>query len=375
MSYRSVTIRVVALSAVVLLLTPAGSALAASSPAPSATPQSIPSEVIPPSTAGSGKVTFAAGPGNATSLDSRNSFSYNRIAAGTVIQDFLGVSNFSDQPETFTLGSADAYTNTGGVTTLKEDNQRSTDIGSWITFAHTQVTIPSHARLNEPITITVPSNAKPGDHQGGVFAEYRIGSGSSGSNSFAQDHRVGVPVYISIPGAVVAKLGISSLTTSYNGTVNPIGDGSTTVSYTVTNAGNVNLTGTQNIAITGLYGIPLASVKATKLPELLPGDSYQVKTSVPGVFALSWMTAKVTIQPIQTHPNSAGPAPKIAAATKSAGLWGTPVLLLVIIVAIVVGVVGGRFWFRRRQALAEDRLYDAIEQARRETAEQLTGGA
>ena len=58
--------------------------------------------------------------------------------------------------------------------------------------------------------------------------------------------------------------------------------------------------------------------------------------------------------------------------TKSAGFWGTPVLLLMLIVLIVLGVWGGRKYFRYRDNAREDALYEAVEQARRETAEQLT---
>jgi hypothetical protein len=378
MSHRSRLLATAVLTSAALLLTPLVPAGAATptAPTPSTSTQSISPDEIPPNISGSNKVTFAAAPGNASGLDGRSSFSYNRMAAGTVIEDFLGVSNFSDQPETFTLGSADAFINGSGVLTLNADNQKSTDLGSWITFSHTQVTIPAHARLNEPVKITVPPNAKPGDHEGGAFVEFKIGSSSSSANSFVQDHRVGVPIYISVPGKVVTGFSISSLTSSYHKTLNPFGEGGASVSYTITNTGNVILSGTQNIAITGLFGIPLASVKGPAVPALLPGDSFKVKLSVPGVFPLGWMTAKVSIQPKVTHPDSAGPSPKVVTkVTKTAGLWGTPFLLILIILLVIIGVWGGRLWFRYRRDYRQVQLFDAVERARQEASAQLTGAS
>jgi len=363
------------LLALIAVLFPVAHASADSSTASASTPapQPIPQNLTPPTANGSDKVTFSVVPANTNGPDGRVSLSYNRITPGTVIEDYIGVNNFSDQPVKFTLGSADAYTNATGSLTLYADDRRSSDIGSWVTFTRNEVTIPAHARLNEPIKVTVPRNAKPGDHTGGVFAEYKIAAGTGGASNFNQDHRVGVPLYVSVPGAVAPGLSIQSLSTSYHSTLNPLGEGSATVSYTVVNTGNVNLVGTQHISVKGLFGITVASIKGPELPEVLPGKSFKVVVRVSGVFPLAWMKTKVTIQPTLTHPNNAGPTPKkIAQASKSAGFWASPILLILLILLIVAAVLGGRYWFRYRRALTDDRLFDAIEKAKRETRNQLT---
>jgi hypothetical protein len=320
------------------------------------------------------KITFSAVAANQKGADGRITFTYDAIAPGTVLHDFVGVVNYSAVPETFSLGAADAYTTNTGSLSLLSDDQRSTDLGSWVTIPDKSVVVPPNAEVNEPFTLTVPRNAKPGDHTGGIFAEAKVGGNSTGTGGVAVDHRVAVPIFLQVPGKVVTSFALGSLTTKYDSTANPFGGGRASVSYTVTNTGNVNLTGTQQVAISGLFGT-LASTKPPQLPELLPGESFKVKVSVPGVFPLGWMTTKVTVSPKQTRANtgSAKP-PAIAKVTKSAGFWATPLLLILFVLLIAAGVWGGRRYFRYRREVREDDLYEAVEKARRETKEQLTGG-
>lgn len=343
----------------------------------SPTPSPIASAAsTPPSAASTGsrapaatKITFSTVTANAKGADGRLTFTYDAIHPGTVIHDYFGVVNYSDVPATFDLGAADAYTTDSGSLSLLSDDQKSTDIGSWVTIPDKILVVPAKSQVTEPFTLSVPFNAKPGDHTGGMFAEAKVGAGNNGANGVAVDHRVAVPMFLQVPGKVVAGLAIGSLSTNYHNTANPVGSGSATVSYTVTNTGNVNLSGVQKIAITGPFGISLASIKGPELPELLPGKSFRVNLSVHGTFPLAWMTTKVAISPSETRANTGSlPPPTVAKVTKSAGFWATPILLLIIIVLLAAGVWGGRIYFRYRRDVRDDAILEAMENARLEKA-------
>ena len=92
--------------------------------------------------------------------------------------------------------------------------------------------------LNEPFTLTVPANAQPGDHIGGVIAAL---TQRANGGRVAQENRVGDAVYLRVSGPLQPVLSVESLSVGgYHGTVNPFGGGSTSVSYTVHNTGNVS---------------------------------------------------------------------------------------------------------------------------------------
>jgi hypothetical protein len=217
--------------------------------------------------------------------------------------------------------------------------------------------------VNEPITLTVPANATPGDHVGGVVASV---SEALQGGKFAREDRVGVAMYLRVAGPLHPALSVESASTNgFHGTANPFGGGSTTVSYTVHNTGNVRLSGNQEVTVTGLFGIPLATVRPATLQQVLPGDSVRVVAHLTGVFPAGPLDVHVKVTPAEV-PGSPHLTVPLAAGAYTVSMWATPWSQLGLLILLVAAAFGVRWWLRGRRRRRSDLLAAAVEQGRRE---------
>lgn len=322
----------------------------------------------PNPTPAAGTTSWSVAPSTAKGPDARTHFSYDGIKPNTVVYDYVGITNFSTRPVTFRVYASDGITTTAGSIGLAPTKQQAVDIGAWVHLAHNTVTVPARARVNEPFTLSVPANATPGDHVGGVIASVtQVTQGGK----VARDDRVGTALYLRVAGPLHPMFGVESVSANgYHGTVNPFGGGGTTVSYTVHNTGNVRLSGAQTVTVTGPFGITLATARPTALDEVLPGDSVRVTAHLSGVFPAGPLDVHVAVDPTPV-PGSPRMTVTPQPGSYTLGLWAMPwpqLLLLILLLAIGFGAVR---WRRERRRRQDGALAAAVEQGRREAAEQL----
>ncbi|HEX5120703.1 MAG TPA: DUF916 domain-containing protein [Pseudonocardiaceae bacterium] len=315
-------------------------------------------------------ISWTVVPSTAKGPDGRTHFSYTDVKPGTELRDYVGITNFSTKPITFKVYPVDGVTTSAGSLGLASANQKPVDLGAMVRLDAHSVTLPPHARANVPLTVLVPADATPGDHVGGVVASV---TEARNGGKVAREDRIGVAMYLRVIGPLHPALGIESVsTTGYHGTPNPFGGGSTTVSYTVHNTGNVRLGANQQVRITGLFGIPVATVHPKALDELLPGGAVRVTTKVSGVVPLAPLGVHITVTPTPV-PGSPGLRVALRPATYAVGIGGLPwpqLVLLLVLVGLGYGLVRWLRARRRRHALA---VAAAVEQGRREATAQLTG--
>ena len=344
---------------------PSGASMpSAASPSPS------PPKPTKPAKPPKASTTWAVQPSTAKGPDGRNTYTWPKLKPGTVVHDHVGVSNFSAHPVTFQVYATDAFVTSSGNLDLLPAATKPIDIGSWVHFLHNTITVPGHARINEPFTLTVPRNATPGDHTGGVIGS--IARKAVNDQGVTQDNRIGVPIYLRVDGPLHPVMGIESVSTGYQSTINPFGGGGTNVSYTVHNTGNVRLTGTQTVTVTGPFGVTLATVHPKPLLQLLPGQSFRVSTHLSGVFPAGPLTVHVRVHPVAvnglTHTGAA-----YATVSHSAGMLALPwPQLLLLIVLVGAGFVVW-WWAQRMRGNRAATLAAAVEKGRREAAEVLAG--
>lgn len=354
-----------ALAALIMAAPMAGTAIATPSspsapgshaPTPSKAPTSKPK---PP------KITWTVQPSTVKGPDGRASYTWTDIKPRAVLHDYVGVSNFTSKPVTFKVYATDAFVDRNGGLNLLPAATAPTDIGTWVHLLHDTVKVPAHSRVNEPFTVTVPANATPGDHTGGVLASILT------TGQVKVDNRVGVPIYLRVSGKLNPVLSIESTSTSYHNTINPFGGGGTTVSYTVHNIGNVRLTGTQTVSVTGPFGVTLATVHPAPLLQLLPGSFVRVTAHLSGVYPAGPLTAHVKIIPVPVNGLQHTTGAPLAAIKHSTGMWALPWPLLVLLILLAGGGYGVWWWMRRRRKLHSAALVAAVEKGRLEAASEL----
>jgi hypothetical protein len=201
-----------------------------------------------------------------------------------------------------------------------------------------------------PFTVRVPENAPVGDHLSGLVASL-VSQGRTPGDRSANvnlEQRIAVRVSTRVAGVLQARLEVDDVSAAYVGSLNPVGRGTTTVTYTVHNAGNVRLGGKPSINVHGLFGPSFSPSELPDIPLLLPGYSATVTVEVPDVIPLVSMSADVSVVALSAV-GDANPASDTA--TASAHFWAVPWTLLALLLALILAVA---WWLRRRRNTPRD---------------------
>ena len=139
-----------------------------------------------------------------------------------------------------------------------------------------QVVLPANTETRVPFEMTVPNDATPGDHVGGIVALDTEAQtlADEGDVGFAVRSGVGARICTRVTGPVAPGLSVSDVEVSTSGGVGPLLGlpADATVTYTVTNTGNVRLSPTAVVGVDPLFGSSTALAEE-ELPELIPGSS------------------------------------------------------------------------------------------------------
>lgn len=293
-------------------------------------------------------VAWGVAPSSAKGPNGRPAFTY-KLDPGATLTDYVAVTNHSTRPLTLNLYASDAFTTADGGFDLLAGGQQPTDVGAWVRLTHRSVTIPSTSRLNVPFTLTVPDNATPGDHAGGVVASLATTTADAQGNQVAVDHRVGARIYLRVTGELQPALTVKNLQVRHSGSLNPLSGGTLTVTFTVQNTGNVRLTGQPTLNAAGPFGLGRRSVEAAALPEILPGGELSTTVRMAGVPPLFRLTTSTVVAPAAVDDQVLDPPPKgnPVQVTVWAVPWPQLVLLVLLAFAVWVLIVARRRWVRK----------------------------
>lgn len=222
------------------------------------------------------------------------------------------------------------------------------------------MTVPAKGNVIVPFTVSVPREVTPGDHTGGIVASLAAGATDVQDNKVKLDQRVGARVYVRAAGTLTPRLEVQQVTASYEGSANPFAEGSATVTYTLSNTGNVRLGARQAVRVNGLFGTSVTADGVKDLGDVLPGTSLTITAKADGVAQVLRSSAVVSVQPVAARD---GVDPKLPSLTRSVSLWTVPWALL----ALVLVITGGGLWVWRRRRLA--RAAAAVSARRRATSE------
>ncbi|MCF2534021.1 WxL protein peptidoglycan domain-containing protein [Yinghuangia soli] len=217
-----------------------------------------------------------------TTQNSRRYF-FLEGAPGTTIQDVAIVANTSQKAITFTLFGSDA-TNTprdGGFALDRAEDPRD-EVGAWIQIPESQrtLTLQPGQRAQVPFSITIPANARPGDHIGGVVALNNAieGTKQEGDIQINVQRQIGARVYLRVAGNIVPGMNIENVRIERDANAF-FGTGKATIHYTIVNRGNIIVRPRFDVEATGLFGRSLMKHPAgDEIPvELMPGQSVEMR--------------------------------------------------------------------------------------------------
>jgi len=307
---------------------------------------------------------IAGAPATETGPDSSRSRLSYQLDPGQQVQDRYYVRNTGTTAQNVTVYATDAFTTGEGAYSLLATTATPTDVGSWLNFdGATQLSFalePAETRII-PFTLTAPADARPGDHAGGIIV-----SALSASSQVQLERRVGTRLYARVKGDLQSALSISSISSSYAGSLNPFA-GETTIGYTVTNSGNVSLGADVVASVRGLFGIPLSGGNASAVPELLPGETRTITAVVPGVG--QWIFLTPTIELAATVDEDALNAGPLPTAKRDTVLMVMPWALLAVILLAALASVAIRLRRRSNDRLAAEWIRHTEEEAVRRAQE------
>ncbi|MFF2370430.1 DUF916 domain-containing protein [Agromyces sp. NPDC058110] len=295
--------------------------------------------------------------------DGRENYAY-AVDAGETVEDALIIANHDVVPIELDVYAADAFTTADGLLDVATRDVRPRELGAWAVPAVDRVTVQPGEAVEVPFTITVPPNATPGDHAGGILTALADPEVDSG---LTVDRRLGIRIHLRVGGELAPALAIDDLHVDYAGTPNPFGTGAATVTYTVRNSGNTRLAATQDVALTGPFGmLPVAAAGVAEVPELLPGETWPVEVQVEGVVPAFVLTAAVTLDPVSPTDTSPAPTTVVESSSTAAVPWTLLLLVLLVAAAIVVWVRLARRRRAQRKVREDARVQEAVDRALRE---------
>lgn len=255
-----------------------------------------------------------SGPGGPSG---RSQFVYD-ATPGQQLTDHVAITNLSRAELTVTVYGTDAFNSAEGGFALLPASQKPVDLGAWtaVTGAGT-FSVAAGKQVVLPFTVTVPANATPGDHAGGIIASVAQARTGDNGQVVNVDRRVAARVYLRVAGTLTPALLVDELQVSRDASWNPFGGSTVTVTYRLRNTGNVRVTATAGVRMSGPFGWTLATTDRLAVPELLPGNAITVTEQITGLPAPVRMVATVTVEP------STMEVP-LEPTTRTAVIWAVP---------------------------------------------------
>ncbi|MEU6347399.1 DUF916 domain-containing protein [Streptomyces sp. NPDC046977] len=302
------------------------------------------------------QISWGAAPADTSAGKGRSRFIYT-LAPGSRVTDALAVVNRSGATIMLRVYASDAFTTPSGGIDLLTADKKPRDVGSWITMKSTTLTLKSQQSAVVPFTLTVPADATPGDHSGGMVTSLIT---KTQGKTVRLDRRLGSRLYLRVTGPLKPALSVSDMHAVHYGTLNPVGSGSLHVTYTVTNTGNVRLKAHQLIRAEGLFGLIGQGAALADLPEILPGNSLDRAVTINGVWPSVRLETDVILQPVASDDQPALQADQTIA---SQSLWAWPWGQLIALAVVIAAAYGYVLLRKRRKHNVQRAIDDAVAKA------------
>ncbi len=222
----------------------------------------------------------------------RANFTYD-VEPGAVISDTMVVVNTGTEPLPLAVYAADAFTASSGEIDVLVDGSPSVGAGTWVQVDTGTLELSPGQSADIPFRISVPADARPGDHSAGIVTSL---TSADASASLSVDRRLGTRINLRVAGELTPAAQVGEVQAEYLPSWNPFAPGTVTIRYRLANTGNTRLTGTETVTASGAFGLLDATTAPTQLSEIIPGSVVDVVREVP-VLSLGWVHGSTTVTP------------------------------------------------------------------------------
>lgn len=139
------------------------------------------------------------------------------VGAGETTEGVAVISNAGGTPLPVLVYAADATTTPQGGFALRGRDETQTGVGLWLLPAEARVVVPPRSSTRLAWRLTVPSSARAGQHAGGIVVQRDSSSGTARDLGSGVEvrvdlvERVGLRVYVTVPGTAAARLSAGPL--------------------------------------------------------------------------------------------------------------------------------------------------------------------
>lgn len=267
------------------------------------------------------------------------------LRAGQSASDGVRVVNNTPETRTVKVYPTDAVLASGGTFSCAQAVEQPTGVGSWIKLDQSTVTLKPNSNQVIPFAVTTPEKASVGEHDGCIAIQDAAQTNKSSDESgVLLSFRSAIRVAVTIPGKIVKKLAITSVTTQ------PGDNNTITVTPTAKNSGNVSLDTTLDVSLTPTIGASSAHSSSTfpVLPDSSASWNLQAKQPFWGGWYHAVVKANYNSDPDSQLGTKGGQRTTI---TKSSGvIFVTPapgaLAIEIIVLLIIIGLIA---WLVRRR--------------------------
>lgn len=308
-------------------------------------------------------LTWSLTPGDTEHGEGRPNFAYV-VDPGDTVFDVLVVENASARTLPLDVYAADGFTTASGHLDLEAGDATPSGLGAWVTPELDTLSLEPGEQAEVPFALSVPEDAPPGDHPGGIVTSYL--AAEDGGN-VRVENRLALRIHVRVSGELATNLSVQDLTVTPSPSFNPFAPSTAIVRYRLVNDGNVRTFGHETVRVAGPGSVGSRSTTAI-VDEIVPGSAIEREVEVTGVWPLVRLVGEVTIVPEAVGGAIDDPVEEHARA------WAIPwgilgLVLLVVLVGVLIGV-----WRGRRADKAQG-ARDATADGASETASDDASGA
>jgi len=256
---------------------------------------------------------------------------------GETVTDIAVLTNYSNTELNFNVYGSDAYnTKNLGVFTLNPPDAPKVGVGKWIGDPVNVVNLPARTSDTFRFTVTVPSNAAPGDHAGGVVAlNLAPPSGTQKGTNLAIQRGEGIAVYVRVPGDLHAGVAAADIGATTSTPMLGFGSSWAKAHFEVENTGNVVLNGHAQLKAVDVFGSVVKTFAPVPIVALIPGQVLAVNEKKWSGLPFAG-PVHLKLQIVTTSVKSSG----------QAVFWVVPWLFILLVLLVIVALV---IWWRRRR--------------------------